>query len=229
MADNQNKQLDGAADSGTIPALVRGEYGWEGTVALPQWLAFNRGYGTWKAIRAATNARRRKREKRAGQERFQYPDSDGAIQLSVTSSKEDLHLPPRPEQVRAYRLLLMHEAELLAATLATFKKHWAEICCIYDHDDDDPNRHSLPLNLRAPEELCGLIALHHIYIGHKHTDGVAHVGLALSCDWDTEHGLGVYSCHGEVLGIGSGDLAFNGLSSAFKFWKKLKKAEITND
>jgi hypothetical protein len=216
--------MESNADLASVPTLLWKEYEWEGNIVLPQWIAFNKGQGAWKAIRAATNVRRRKREKWAGQERFHYPYSDENIRLSVRSSDEDAQLPPTLEQVRAYQLLLAQEAELLVATLATFKKHWAEILCIYDHDEEDPNHHSLPLCLRTPEELCGLITLHHVYIGYKHTNGVAHVGLALSCDWDTEHGLGVYSCRGEVVGIGSGNLAFNGLSSAFKFWKEQAKS-----
>ena len=203
------------ADTSPISALNWVEYHWEGTIALPEWDAFNRGQGAWKAAQAATNTRRRKREKRAGQERFSYAQSNDPLALTVDALDENHPLPPSPEQVRAYQWLLAHEGELLAATLAYFSQHWWTILLTYDHDDDDPNRHSLPLKLRAPEELCGLIELHHIYIKEAHTDGVAHIGLALSCDWDGEHGLGVYTCRSEVLGIGSSDLAFGDLDSAF--------------
>ncbi len=209
-----------AASSGSIPTLLWAEYQWQGTIELPEWEAFNRGRGAWKAIRAATNTRRRKREKRAGQERFIYAQTDDPLELTVEAPNEDPQLPPRPEQVRAYQWLLAHEGELLAATLAKFSQHWWDILLTYDHDEADPNRHSMPFKLRAPEELCGLLELHHVYIKEAHTDGVAHIGLALSCDWDTEHGLGVYACRSEILGIGSGDLAFGDLDSAFTLRKE---------
>ncbi|WP_052732223.1 DUF6985 domain-containing protein [Hymenobacter terrenus] len=205
--------------SAGIPGLNWDEYRWEGIISLPEWEAFNKGTGAWKPVRAATRARRRKREKRADQHRFEFPPSDDSLQLSVYPPFINEKVLPSPEQVRAYQLLLAHEGELLTAVLAEFKKHWSEIICIYDHSDEDPNRHSMPFTLRAPEELCGLLELHHVYIKRTHTDGVAHIGLALSCDWDTEHGLGVYTHHGRVLGLGSGDLAFSSLSSAFKFWQ----------
>jgi hypothetical protein len=217
MMNKQAENRVAGAGVTNIPGLVWKEYNWEGTIELPQWEAFNKGQGSWKAPRMATNARRRQREKRAGQERFQYADCDLPIRLSVSSLDEDAQLAPGPEQMQAYQLLLAHEAELLTATLEEFKKYWSEILCVYDHSDDDPNRHSLPRHLRAPEELCGLIELHHVYIKRQHSNGIAHVGLALSCDWDSEHGLGVYACNGKILGLGSGDLAFGRLSTAFRF------------
>ncbi|WP_460585256.1 DUF6985 domain-containing protein [Hymenobacter arcticus] len=205
-----------AAGSTAIPTLEWAEYQWQGTIALPEWEAFNLGRGAWKAVRAATNARRRKREKYAGQERDIYGPNDGPLELHVDALDEEKPLPPSPEQVRAYEWLLAHESELLQATLAYFHQHWWTILLTYDHSDDDANRHSLPFKLRTPAELCGLIELHSVYIKEKHTGGVAHIGLALSCDWDTEHGLGVYTCRSEVLGFGSGDLAFGELDSAFE-------------
>jgi hypothetical protein len=204
-----------SAAASVIPGLTWAEYQWQGTIILPAWEAFNQGLGAWKAVRAVTNARRRQREKRAGQERFLYAQTDDPLALTVDALEENQPLPPSPEQVRAYQWLLAHESELLAATLAEFSKRWNDILLTYGHDDEDPNRHSMPLKLRAPEELCGLIELHHVYIKETHTDGVAHIGLALSCDWDGEHGLGVYTCRSEVLGIGTGDLAFGELDSAF--------------
>ena len=201
----------------SISGLVWDEYHWEGTIALPQWEAFNKGTGPWKKIRAATWGRRRKREKRADQFRFQYAPSDEPVQLTVDSPVRNQRAEPSAAQVRAYCFLLAHEAELLTAVLADFKKNWSRILCIYDHSDEDPNRHSLPFNLRNPEELCGLIELHRVYVHDTDTDGIAHVGLALSCDWDTEHGLGVYTYQRQVLGIGSGELAFGDLGDAFDF------------
>jgi hypothetical protein len=207
--------LAAAASSGSIPNLTWAEYHWEGTLALPEWEAFNRGRGAWKNVQAATNARRRKREKRAGHKRDSYGPNDDRLALTVDALDQNQPLPPSLEQVRAYNWLLAHESELLTAMLAKFHEHWWDILLTYDHDDDNPNRHSMPFKLRSPEELCGLVALHHIYIKEEHTDGVAHIGLALSCDWDTEHGLGVYTCRSEVLGIGSSDLAFGDLDAAF--------------
>jgi hypothetical protein len=205
-----------AASASEIPTLTWAEYHWEGTIPLSEWDAFNQGRGTWKAVQAATNARRRKREKYAGQQRDVYGRDESPLGLTVDALDEGQPLPPSPEQVRAYHWLLAHESELLQAVLIFFHQHWWDVLLTYDHDDSDPNRHSLPFKLRAPEELCGLIALHHVYIKEEQTDGVAHIGLALSCDWDTEHGLGVYTCRSEVLGIGSGDLAFGDLDSAFE-------------
>ncbi|WP_283566238.1 hypothetical protein [Hymenobacter sp. H14-R3] len=204
----------------TIPGLTWAEYEWQGPIVLPEWEEFNQGCGAWKAVRAATNARRRKREKHAGQERDSGGPNNYVPQLTVDALNEDTQLPPRPEQVRAYEWLLTHESELLQATLAYFYRQWWTILLTYDHDDDNANRHSLPFKLRAPEELCGLVELHYVYIKNKHTDGVAHIGLALSCDWDTEHGMGVYTCRSEVLGFGSSDLAFGNLKSAFKIEKE---------
>lgn len=200
----------------TIPGLAWAEYEWQGPIQLPEWEAFNQGRGAWKAVRAATNARRRKREKHAGQERDNGDPGNYVPELTVDVLDADAQSPPTPEQVRAYEWLLAHESELLHAVLAYFHQHWWTILLTYDHSDDNANRHSLPFKLRAPEELCGLVELHHVYIKNKHTDGVAHIGLELSCDWDTEHGLGVYTCRGEVLGFGSGNLAFGSLSAAFK-------------
>ncbi|MDJ0366066.1 hypothetical protein QMK33_12955 [Hymenobacter sp. H14-R3] len=205
------------AGSTAIPTLEWAEYKWLGTIALHNWEAFNQGRGTWKAVRAATNARRRKREKHAGQERDSYGPNDDPLELDVDSPVVNVQLPPRPEQVRAYEWLLAHESELLQATLAYFYRHWWTILLTYSYDDDDnANRHSLPAKLRAPEELRGLIELHRVYIKGEHTDGVAHIGLALSCDWDTEHGMGVYTCRSEVLGFGSSDLAAGDLDDAFE-------------
>jgi hypothetical protein len=207
--------LAAATSFSTIPNLTWADYQWRGTLALPEWEAFNRGQGAWKAVQAATNARRRQREKRAGQKRDVYAPTNDPLDLTVDAPNQNQPLPPSPEQVRAYEWLLAHESELLAAMLAKLHKYWGELLLIYDHDDEDPKRHSLPSKLRSPEELCGLVALHHVYIKEEHTAGVAHIGLALSCDWDTEHGLGIYACRNKVLGIASGDLAFGDLDSAF--------------
>ena len=215
MIDNQGENADALASASIIPTITWQEYKWEGTITLPEWEAFNKGRGAWQVARKATNIRRRKREKRAGQERFQYADADEPIQLVVYSPLLNQQAPPDAAQIRAYHHLMAHEAELLSAVLAEFKKNWSEITLIYDHSDDDPNRHSMPMQLRAPEELCGLTELHQVYIHEPDADGIIAIGLALSCDWDTEHGLGVYSCNGKVMGLGSGDLAFGGIDDAF--------------
>lgn len=210
-----------AASSPAIPGLAWAEYNWLGTIVLPEWEAFNIGRGTWKAVRAATNARRRKREKHAGQTRDTYGPNNDPLALDIDSPVFNVQSPPSPEQVRAYEWLLAHESELLHATLAYFHQHWLTILLTYSYDDDDnANRHSLPAKLRAPEELCGLLTLHRIYIKREHTDGVAHIGLALSCDWDTEHGMGVYTCRSEVLGFGTSDLAAGDLDDAFELDKE---------
>ncbi|MGI4870241.1 MAG: DUF6985 domain-containing protein [Janthinobacterium lividum] len=197
-----------------IPALTWNDYQWEGTITLPEWQDFNQGIGAWKKIRAATLTRRRKREKAAGQLMHHLPYPDDLISLVVDTPDDNPSFSP--EQVAAYHWLLAHEAELLAAMLAAFKENWGEVLLTYDFDDDMPERHSMPMNLRSPEELCGLLRLHTVYIKEAHTAGLAHVGLGLG-GWDSEHGHGVYACGSTVLGIGSSDLASGDLDSAFIF------------
>lgn len=207
----------GASSATTIPDLHWQEYKWESTIHLPEWQDFGSGRGNWKADRAATYSRRRKREARADQIVERFPGDGDGIRLCVSPLDEKARTPPTPEQVSAYEYLLQNEALVLAAVLAAFWQRWVDVWLIYDHSDDDENRHSLPQHLRTPRELCGLIYLHTVTIHTDQTDGVAHIGLALSCDWDPEHGLGAYIHQSKVLGIGSGDLGWCGLDSAFDF------------
>ena len=211
-----SSQAAGAAPTESIPALAWNQEieQWEGTIALPEWQDFNQGTGVWKTIRAATLSRRRKREKASNQLMDHYPPPAGPTELVVEGRAGQP--APSPAQVAAYHWLLAHEAGLLAAVLAAFKENWSEILNTYDFADRMPERHSLPLRLRSPEELCGLLELHTLYLKEAHTAGLAHVGLALS-SWDPEHGQGVYACGSTVLGIGSGDLAFGDLGAAFLF------------
>ena len=203
----------------TIPGLVWDEYLWRGTVALPAWEAFNLGTGPWKAVRAATLARRRKREKAADQLTDHYPPSTDPLDLTLyPEGNEEERRPPAPQQVRAYHWLLAHESEVLAATLAAIQANWDELGLIYSYDDGHEARHSFPARLRAPEELCGLLALHTVDVSREQQDVMSHIGLAFSCEWDSEHGLGVLLHHGQVRGIGSSDLASGSLDEAFVSW-----------
>ena len=58
-------------------------------------------------------------------------------------------------------------------------------------------------DIRAPQELSKLLELQNIYIL-----GDAKIGFQFSCSWEMEHGLGVMTSKGKVMGIGEAEVVF---------------------
>ena len=40
-------------------------------------------------------------------------------------------------------------------------------------------------------------------------DGHAYIGFEMGCTWDEEHGVGVMTHMGRVVGVGQGDMGFD--------------------
>jgi len=61
--------------------------------------------------------------------------------------------------------------------------------------------------IRSAEKLKEMIRLHTIYISSDHKEEDVLIGLLFSCDWDSEHGLGVVVRSLEIDKVGGADCA----------------------
>jgi hypothetical protein len=176
-----------AADA-VFPALHRAhEDGWEGSVTLDAWRGF--------ACRWDEDGRRVRRS------------SSGRCLLVVVAPDESA---PTEAQRKAFSFLKAHEPAIArrvnAKILAHYRALRPELLAAFD--DTDPAIRRMLAPAASAEALRDRIQIHTVRILRKASQGVAQVGLELSCVWGGEHGLGVRLHQDRVVAIGHADAAF---------------------
>ena len=108
---------------------------------------------------------------------------------------------PSRAQSDALEFLKQNQEEILTGILAEILKNYLKWQEIYDYPSE--TKSDFMPDICTPQELSELLELENIYIL-----GGAKIGFEFSCSWDMEHGLGVMTRKGNVMGIGEADVAF---------------------
>ena len=108
---------------------------------------------------------------------------------------------PSRAQSDALEFLKQNQEEILTGILTEILKNYPKWQKIYDYPSE--TKSDFMPDICAPQELSELLELQNIYI----LDGVK-IGFEFSCSWDMEHGLGVMTRKGNVMGIGESEVAF---------------------
>ena len=164
----------------TFPPLELTASAWEGTDLLPEWARLQSRGGPYASQDGAG-------------------PSDGRAGVDVLPpGGASARRPPAPEQAAATRGLKEGGAALRDAVLPALLAYAQGFT-----REDEP----LPDDLESLKAMIGLGTVHVLDVAK---DGVADVGLELGCDWDEEHGCGVLTRAGRVVGVGRADTSFLG-------------------
>ena len=75
-------------------------------------------------------------------------------------------------------------------------------------DDPEFAREFMP-DIKRNDDLRDMIGLGIVHVLSIAKDGHAYIGFEMGCTWDEEHGVGVMTHMGRVVGVGQGDMGFD--------------------
>ena len=124
-------------------------------------------------------------------------------EFCCTFLDEDCEETDEPSQAQsdALEFLKQNQEEILTGVLSEILKNYPKWQEIYDYPSE--TKSNFMPDVATPQELSELLELQNIYILDS-----AKIGFQFSCSWDMEHGLGVMTRKGKVVGIGEAEMAF---------------------
>jgi hypothetical protein len=173
--------LQETLDYPPFPLLKWDLYFWVGEVVLPSWTGFQAGRGGYGAVSS-------------------HRPSDGTAELSIAPLDDKVRTPPTDEQVTAFRHLMDNEAAVAAAVVRAL----VDYCPGNAYDGDDEEL----LEVSQPDDLRPLVGLARVHVLNVFRDGAACIGFEFGCVWDEEHGAGVMTHLGRVIGTGQAACSF---------------------
>lgn len=169
-----------------FPPLRWDDFFWTGEVMLRSWSGFQPRSDVYGSIDSRAK-------------------SDGRARLAIVAD-DDMRMPPRPEQARAFQFLLDNEQAVSSAVLAAVFSEYPSPRDFYGYDEEEAAE--LMPEIEQAEQLGSLIGLSGIHVLAVAKDGFAYVGFEFGCTWDDEHGLGVITHRDRVVAVGGADASF---------------------
>ena len=194
MAKKSEKQVETISDLPPFPTLVWDTYFWKACVLLPSWKGFLSRGGAY------------------GSSDSEAP-SDGSVEMDVRHGLEtgegETPIPPFPEQGLGYQFLLDNDRAIRNQIVKAIFPYYAQLREQYKDDfDADEFEEMMPV-LKKPGDLVQRMGLSIVHLLNIHHDGAAYIGFEIGCTWDEEHGVGVMTHQGRIVGVGQADTAFD--------------------
>ena len=126
------------------------------------------------------------------------------IELSV-NTKDEEHMIPCDEQLQSWKKFLESNDEQYQNALNEILGYYRRMRPQYVKAG--PEWAANMPNISSTHELESMIGLSAITITWPYEDSPLQIGSRFSCDWDTEHGLGVVFQAGQVVDVGGADCA----------------------
>ena len=165
-----------------IPAINKGEFGFEGTIKIQSWAGFQ--------TRTVDSTEL----------------SDGTCRLSTGGDMvvdepriEDYHL-------NAYNYLIENQEIIKESILDYLFNSYPELQEQYGYDDDKKSEF-MP-DVKSKEEFKQLIGISNVHLMNVEKDGLAYVGYEIGCKWDDEHGIGFMTHKSRIIDFGGADTSF---------------------
>ena len=158
---------------------------WTGAVVLPGWAEFQTRLGPYAHLSSDE-------------------PSDGTAELRVFTEDGE-HRPPSQAQARAFLHLTQNEPAVTRAVQEAILAEYPRLRAIYGRLQPVASAPEIMPKVTSIRDLRPLIGLAVVHLLEDERDGVAYVGFELGCSWDVEHGLGVMTHAGRVVGIGDAD------------------------
>jgi hypothetical protein len=161
-----------------IPGLIKGEFGFEGTVKVNAWSDFQ----------------------------ISSKISDGSCRLSIGGDMvidepiiEEIHL-------NAYNYLIENQEEIKKTMLEYLLNSYPDLQEQYGYEGDEKTEF-MP-HVTTSEEFKPLIQISNIHLMNVAKDGAAYVGYEFGCKWDDEHGIGFMTHKNRIIDLGMADTSF---------------------
>lgn len=151
------------------------------------------------------------------------PRPDGDFNVSVDPIDTKFSLTPTAAQAIAFGHLLDNQSPIRDQILqAIFEAYlgWRECYFGGKYSSDGGKTYQSgwempdmfpPENMpeiKQPRDLMRIIRPGTVHVTSKEIGGFAKIGIEFSCKWDEEHGLGVMTHKGKVVGVGQADESF---------------------
>ena len=166
-------------------SLTRNDSDWQGRILLTSWKGFQRCLGPYV-------------------DRTMSAPSDGEVRLYLHSEEPSPSGQPDPVFYSALREFLDDQDAIRDAMVERIVKY-----CLELRDRPAARFGPVPrfLGIEDLKKRIGPSALH-VWAGVYESSPVF-VGVEFGCDWDADHGLGVLTVGGRIVGIGQADAAFS--------------------
>jgi hypothetical protein len=142
---------------------------WTTTAIFPSWKGFQNRNGAYGAQDSVT-------------------PSDGSVRI-VFAPEGRGNEPLTDSEKSSIGWVIENEASISEALISSLLKEYPTLQEQYGYSDRE--KAELMPDVRAVQDLRGLIGLHSVNVHPVQKDGIPYAGFEFGCSWDGEHGLGI--------------------------------------